>query len=867
MDAAGLGKGFHLIAFYLETGSEIKWGSAGKFAHDWEGLKVLLSGMVPAFFISVSIAVIARISTQPLYNGTHSMFCKMAKTFGSRRLMQKIFFKGSMSKEWDGGESLDEEDASDPASSPERQPLEDEAFLSRGPRSNVFSRWLNRAIFLGPLITVLILLIVRPRNPPYAHMSGSIPYTLWDIFSPYSEDLCGAGHREFPPFPLPDLLDAKYWEQPHDKFIGWMPSANSSNLEETGKHSPRPSWMPEEAILGFDRWYDRPVRPDHHRRPHPPPPGPPPPGAPPPHGPHGPHGGPHDRRPKVPKYNPVKDPLRISNLEYDILDPITKALKDRKVKIKHVVIVTLESTRKDIFPMKKDSHLYDIVLKTHDSGNEVARVEAELANLTPNAELLTGEDAGYDRSGLESARAGSWRNLTEGQGGINIQGAFTGSTTSLKSLIGSHCGVQPLAVDFTVESHGHIYQPCLPAILRLLNLNKEGQPLEGRKWGFGKKEDEMNGMLWRMVSAQAVTNRFDHQDELNHHIGFQEVIAKETLLNPAAKFPPSEKQSNYFGFPDSQMRPYFQDVFREAKKNDERVFLSHFTSSTHHPWKTPEEFGEAMELLKKGWWSGEHQLNRYLNTVKYDDWWLGETMNILEDEGVADETLVVMVGDHGMAFEEDAQKRSTFENGHISNMRVPLLFHHPSLPRIQLAINATSMSILPTILDLLTTTSSLSQQDSEIASDLLQQYEGQSLIREFEPERNGRQQWNMGVLNPGGTVLSVSSAAVPYRLIMPVCKSGVYRFTSNDMDPYEDSPLEEYSLDSMQKRVHKEIGGPAAQWVAEAEKVGKWWMLEMRRRWDFNGAALQNDRRPEELEGAGMKGTKTKRPWWNPRRR
>jgi len=100
MDAAGLGKGFHLvssydgttiilridlktmltwhtsigllsassvqIAFYLETGSEIKWGSAGKFAHDWEGLKVLLSGMVPAFFISVSIAVIARISTQPL---------------------------------------------------------------------------------------------------------------------------------------------------------------------------------------------------------------------------------------------------------------------------------------------------------------------------------------------------------------------------------------------------------------------------------------------------------------------------------------------------------------------------------------------------------------------------------------------------------------------------------------------------------------------------------------------------------------------------------------------------------------------------------------------------------------------------------
>jgi hypothetical protein len=180
-------------------------------------------------------------------------------------------------------------------------------------------------------------------------------------------------------------------------------------------------------------------------------------------------------------------------------------------------------------------------------------------------------------------------------------------------------------------------------------------------------------------------------------------------------------------------------------------------------------------------------------------------------------------------------------------------------------MNATSVSILPTILDLLTATSSLGKQDSEIASDLIQQYEGQSLIREFEPERNGRQIWNMGVLNPGGTVLSVSSAAVPYRLIMPVCKSGVYRFTANDIDPYEDHPLEEYSLDAMRKRVAGEIGEEAAKWVVDAEKVGKWWMLEMRRRWSFNGAALQDDRRPEELEGVGMAGTKKKKPWWNPR--
>lgn len=217
-----------------------------------------------------------------------------------------------------------------------------------------------------------------------------------------------------------------------------------------------------------------------------------------------------------------------------------------------------------------------------------------------------------------------------------------------------------------------------------------------------------------------------------------------------------------------------------------------------------------------------------------------------------------------MAFEEDAQMRSTFENGHISNLRVPLLFHHPALPRIQLDINATSLSILPTILDLLTATSSLSDRDTKIANDLIQEYEGQSLIRPFQPDRNGRQQWNMGVLNPGGTVLSVSSAAVPFRLIMPVCKSGVYRFTSNDIDPYEDSPVEEYTLSGMKKRVGKEISEAAAEWVGDAEKVGKWWMLEMRRRWKYDGAALQTDRTPEEMAGVGMAGTKKKNHWWNP---
>jgi hypothetical protein len=217
----------------------------------------------------------------------------------------------------------------------------------------------------------------------------------------------------------------------------------------------------------------------------------------------------------------------------------------------------------------------------------------------------------------------------------------------------------------------------------------------------------------------------------------------------------------------------------------------------------------------------------------------------------------------GMAFEEDSKIHSTFENGHISNMRVPLNFYHPSLPRIQLQVNATSLSIIPTILDLLVTTNSLDSGDANIASDLIQQYEGQSLIRPYKVKKNGRQAWNIAVLNAGGAFLSVSSAAVPYRLVLPICKAGVYRFTSNDLDPDEIRPIEANSVQELQKRVTYYYGDDASAWIDQAEKVGKWWVLEQRRRWRYSGASLQDDRRPEELRGAGAE---KKEHWWDTRR-
>jgi hypothetical protein len=71
-------------------------------------------------------------------------------------------------------------------------------------------------------------------------------------------------------------------------------------------------------------------------------------------------------------------------------------------------------------------------------------------------------------------------------------------------------------------------------------------------------------------------------------------------------------------------------------------------------------------------------------------------------------------------------------NTHVTGYQVPLVFPNSLLPRIHISANASSISILPTILDLLIQSSSLGQDDIAIASALIKQYEGQSLLRPSE---------------------------------------------------------------------------------------------------------------------------------------
>lgn len=145
----------------------------------------------------------------------------------------------------------------------------------------------------------------------------------------------------------------------------------------------------------------------------------------------------------------------------------------------------------------------------------------------------------------------------------------------------------------------------------------------------------------------------------------------------------------------------------------------------------------------------------------------------------------------------------------------------------------TSLSILPTILDLLIQTNSINAADSLIASSLIHEYQGQSLLRPVKTEHKGRHLWNIGIINAGGKMLSVTSAASPFRLILPLKNDIPYRFSHTILDPGERQPLEGWALGALQGVVSQTYGKEAAAWVAEAEKLGTWWVGEQKRLWNY----------------------------------
>lgn len=147
-----------------------------------------------------------------------------------------------------------------------------------------------------------------------------------------------------------------------------------------------------------------------------------------------------------------------------------------------------------------------------------------------------------------------------------------------------------------------------------------------------------------------------------------------------------------------------------------------------------------------------------------------------------------------------------------------------------------SIQVLPTILDLLIETKSLSLSEARAAHDMVRIYESQSLLRPLQKfsETASQGGWQFTVMNPGGSTIAHIDARQPnWRLVVPVFGIYEWRFIDLETDPHEQVPLLSCDYKSNLRSVEAKFGSDAAMWVEEAAAVTRWWADENYKRWGY----------------------------------
>jgi arylsulfatase A-like enzyme len=384
----------------------------------------------------------------------------------------------------------------------------------------------------------------------------------------------------------------------------------------------------------------------------------------------------------------------------------------------------------------------------------------------------------------------------------------------LKSVAGSLCGVSPLVADFNVEYKHHIYQPCLPQIFDVIGQIEHTDAAAN-----------FTSYPWKSTFMQSVTMGFDYNGGLLNAMGYHNIVDKEYLQSDNAKFGKvTLPDVNYFGFQEEPLLDYMRDEFEMAKENNGRVFISHLTSTSHHPYSLPS--GETSVPLA----NGLDDLSKYMNAIGYDDRWLAKVLNMLEETGVANETLVVFVGDHGLSIPENG-KLPSYYNPHTVINHIPMVFSHPSIPPISINSSVSAQQIVPTILDLLIETNSLSPPATKAAKDLVSNYEGQSLIRPTKETGESVRNWQFTIVNPGGAQIGIRDAFNKnFHLVIPAIDNVEWHFSE---DPHDESVVVGFDFHDFLRQIEKGHGIEAAHWAEEAAFVGRWWVEENSKRWRY----------------------------------
>ncbi len=285
----------------------------------------------------------------------------------------------------------------------------------------------------------------------------------------------------------------------------------------------------------------------------------------------------------------------------------------------------------------------------------------------PNVIFVILESVRYDALGVykdADAKYGSNTPFLDeiARKGWRVERAYTTIPHTSKALVGIYCGTfARMETGISEAVPGNLPLNCLPRIL--------------------------SSVGYRTAHFQTAIGTFEDRIPFLDNIGFDESFTQESFTKEQNKW----RSLGYLGIDDRAMIDPSIEWMRRQKGKGVPFFASMLTITTHHPYVTPSRIEAVHE---------PSQAKRaYDDAVRYADGWMRELFGKLRKQGLLDNTLLVITGDHGEAFSEHgviAHSGTGYEEG----MRVPLVLYGPMLGEHKV-INGLRQHIdlMPTMLD------------------------------------------------------------------------------------------------------------------------------------------------------------------------
>ncbi|KAL9182853.1 hypothetical protein ACHAXT_004132 [Thalassiosira profunda] len=342
--------------------------------------------------------------------------------------------------------------------------------------------------------------------------------------------------------------------------------------------------------------------------------------------------------------------------------------------LKNVVVIFLESARADLIPFDhstawaKEKVLPSVV----EEASKAAR-EGKPNIITPFYSALTRNETSSLYLPIKST-----------------------SGVTLKSVLATLCGVYPHPSDHTnLERLYGLYQKCLPHLMA--ERGASSKFFLSMVTGF----DDQNVLVDKMGFTEGIYGKEQYDEE--HHPSEEDRLSFEMRHN-----------IGYFGYEDNVMLdPVLEWVDSKAAAKSP-FFLVYEAGITHHPFGQPPNWPYR-------YYSDHSMVNGFLNEAAYMDDFLARFLGGFESRNLAQDTLFVLVGDHGVAL-GDRDRDNLFHCDWEGAFNVGLTFHsgnpaaakrlkkvaevHRRLSRKSTDDRKetgvyTSIDVLPTVLDLL----------------------------------------------------------------------------------------------------------------------------------------------------------------------